>query len=492
MRGLIFIVLCVLSTTGVGQNIHFIKSYGNTGYDIAKDIKQSLDTGYIVTGSSSSFIPDNAEAFLFKVDSLGNYQWSYNYGGTGSDWGESVILTNDSGYAISGFTNSSGNGGFDFYLVKTDSLGTPLWEKTYGGGDWDKSFDLQQMPDSGFILVGETYSYGGGGTDIYVVRTDKFGDTVWTRTYGGMENDVANAVLVDGDSLVVVGSTESFGNGMKDGIILKYHIDGTLGWSKVVGMEREDYFTSIVKNTVNEYFIGGSRTYYYDQTGFLNDFWIYNISSDGNILYGDTSMTGGSHEVEIAHDLVIDPLDNIYYGGSTKSFGYATLDFKEDAFLGKLQSNYYQASYIQNFGEAGKDVVYGMDFCYDGGVVATGELAFNSTGGGNFFIAKVDKDNTLLNFQVITDLQYEDLTLSAENFNSSESLNIYPTIVENNLNIEGFNNKGQLQIVDMNGGLQASFNSIPNKIDLSKLHAGMYILIITTESNTYTTKLIKN
>ena len=139
MKKLSLILLLLTAYFAEAQNINFIKSYGNNGYDVGKDVKQDLDTGYIATGSSSSFNSADADVYLLKVDSMGNFKWSYNYGGTGSDWGEKVMLTPDSAYAIAGYTNSFGAGGFDFYLIKTDKFGNPEWERTYGGSDWDKA-----------------------------------------------------------------------------------------------------------------------------------------------------------------------------------------------------------------------------------------------------------------------------------------------------------------------------------------------------------------
>lgn len=492
-------ILSILVLFGVffsvnSQNIFFIKSYGNSGYDYGRDIKQDLDTGYIATGSSSSFASGNADAFLLKVDSLGNFKWSYNYGGTGSDWGESVILTLDSGYAISGFTNSFGNGGFDFYFVKAKNDGTPLIQRTYGGSDWDKGAALGQLSDSGYVLVGETYSYGNGLSDIYIVRTDKFGDTLWTKTFGGPERDYATDVLIDGDSIVVVGGTESFGSGMSDGIILKYHNDGTLGWVKFAGMERDDHFTSITSNfSGTEYFLGGSRLYYYDQTGYLDDFWIYNISADGNILYADTSLTGGSHEVDIAYDIAVDPIENIFFCGSTKSYGIAVTDGYSDAWIGKLLNNYYQASFISTFGVQGEDVLYGMDYCWDG-IVTIGQLAYGSSGGANMIIAKADWQNTGSGFQVQTELVNEEITLSLESIGENELLqfDVYPTIVSTEINIEGINQEITYEIYSISGKIEAKGILNDGLLNVSFLETGVYILVLKSTEGIYTSKFFKD
>ena len=473
------------------QNIHFLKSYGNNGYDYGRDIKQDVDTGYIATGSSSSFSSENADAFLLKVDSLGNFDWSYNYGGTGSDWGESVVVTSDSSYALAGHTNSSGSGGFDFYLVRTSNLGVPLWEKQYGGTDWDKAYDLIQLSDSGFVMVGETYSFGNGNNDAYIIRTDKFGDTLWTRTYGGTEADFANAVIADGDSLIVVGGTESQSNGMTDGLVLKYHIDGTLGWAKNFGQEREDYFTSIT-HEYGDYFLGGTRHYYFDQTGYLGDFWITQMSTDGNTIYADTSMTGGSHEFEIANDLIVNNLEHIIFAGSTKSFGHALFDNKTDAFIGRLLNNYYETNFIKNFGVAGDENVTALDKCNDNGFVGIGNTKFMSTGGNNIFILKVDKDITTVNITVTTEMTSDVITLSLnENLESNSNLNIYPTLVNETLTIDGLTNENyKIEVYNMNGQLVKSFIN-QNELNLSDINSGTLIIRLTTSESTITKRIVK-
>lgn len=484
---LIFIFL--LTSVSYSQNIHFIKSYGNNGYDFGRDIKQDIDTGYIVTGSSSSFASGTADAFLLKVDSVGNFKWSYNYGGPGSEWGESVVTTSDQSYAIGGYTNSFGAGGFDFYLVKTDPLGVPEFEKTYGGSDWDKAYDIIQLSDSGYVLVGETYSFGAGNNDVYIVRTDKFGDTLWTRTYGGPEDDFANAVLLDNDSIVVVGGTTSFGQGMTDGMILKYHIDGTFGWVKTAGKERDDYFTSVFKKTNDELMISGTRHYYYDQTGYLGDFWIYHTENNGNLI-ADTSMTGGSHEIEIANDIIVNSQNHIIYGGSTKSFGYSTIDFKTDAFIGKLLSSYYQSSYINNFGVAGDENVFALENCYDLGFVAIGNTKFMSSGGNNIFILKVDKAVSTGNITVTTELTEDVITLGIEELSSEESFMIYPNPANNFINIETVDDEEfEILLYDSRGSLHKKLNNTKS-IDISNFPPGSYILHYRTKENIIKKKII--
>lgn len=491
MKNKIYFMLIVgMCIQAHGQNIHFLKSYGNTGYDYGRDILQTPDTGYIVTGSSSSFTSANADAFLLKVDSLGNFEWSYNYGGADSDWGMSVVVTHDSSYAIGGYTNSFGAGGFDFYLVRTDKSGIPIWEKTYGGSDWDKADALTQVAeDSGFVLVGDTYSYGAGNRDMYIVRTDKNGDTIWTKTYGGALDDYATGVLIDGDSIVVCGGTESYGSGMRDGIILKMDLDGNIGWVKVVGKPQEDYFTNIVKSSFY-YCLSGSKSYTYSTD--YNDFWVYKIFSNGTIVMADTTWDGDQFGNDIANDVVVEPLTNIvYYGGSTTSWGSADVSAGiTDCFISKLDAGYGWMPYVQNFGDLGSDALYAMDYCKDKGLVAVGDLDKYSTGGNNVLIVKIDKNNSFGFITVFADVVFENITLTIAD-NTQTTTSIFPNPSTQFVHINSENDIQKILVWDAQGNCVHIQEDNQNVIDIGNLMSGIYFLQVIQGETISTFTIVK-
>jgi hypothetical protein len=467
------------------QNIHFLKSYGNSGYDYGRDIKQTPDSGYIATGSSSSFVGANADLFLLKIDSLGNFNWSYNYGGSDSDWGNSLVITHDSTYAVAGYTNSFGAGGFDFYLVRAAEFGLPMWEKTYGGSDWDKANSLAQIPaDSGFVLVGETFSYGAGGKDIYIVRTDKNGDTLWTKTYGDADDDWATGVIVDGDSIVVCGGTESYGAGMSDGIILKMDLDGNIGWVKVVGMEYDDYFNSIVKYATY-YMAGGARSYDYPTD--KKDMWVYKSTLNGNQLM-DTNYSDCPDDDEVYDLYVRNGNEDIIIAGYTKTWG--VLDGFGDAFISKFTSSYGFVTSV-HYGSAGSDRAYAIDPTFDDGWVIIGDMSFLSTGGNNIFILKYNQywDH----IDIFTELQVDNITLSVENSQGQAGTNfvkLYPNPTNQTLNIESELNIDGLVIVDMTGKIVYTEVLPGSSIDLANLTAGIYTLILSTAESKQTYRVI--
>jgi hypothetical protein len=487
MMRIVFIVCAIVLASHVkAQMISFMNVYGNTGYDYGRDIKELPDSGFIVTGSSSSFATSEADAYLMKVNKYGDFLWSYNYGGPDSDWGQSVVVTHDSAFAIGGYTNSSGAGGFDFYLVRTAIDGTPLWEKTYGGADWDFAYDLVEMPDSGFVLVGYSYSFSGT-KDGYIVRTDKTGDTLWTKILGGPGEEFINAVMLDGDSIVVCGGTDSYGAGAMDGLICKMGIDGTTGWTKYIGSAYNDYFTSITGFS-NYYMMGGSRGYNYPAAG--TDMWFYKLSDDGNTELYDTTFINFSGNDDCINDLGIDPTnEDIFYGGQTKSWGYL-MDGMPDIFVGK-NSSASTAITAKNFGEAGEDAVHALDLCKDYGVVFVGDTKHYSTGGNNIIIIKLTYLWTYPD--QFTDLTFNNITTGLEEENSALAFTVYPNpaddVIQFNLPAEQVNN---IAVYSMDGKLVCSGLAGENILSVAELNPGMYLLEVKTETTTYTTRIIRN
>src|ERR1039458_5099183 len=105
-----------------GQKVKFQRTYGGINNDYGRSVQQTFDKGYIIAGATSSFGSGETDVYLIKTDSLGNMKWSKTFGGAGVDWGYSVQQTTDSGFVVAGFTNSFGHGGYDVYLIKTDSI----------------------------------------------------------------------------------------------------------------------------------------------------------------------------------------------------------------------------------------------------------------------------------------------------------------------------------------------------------------------------------
>ena len=191
---LLVLMLAMIGLSANAQQITFQKTYGGTGNDYANSVQQTTDGGYIIAGYTASFGGDSSHVYLIKTDSLGDTLWTKTYGGDSSDIGNSVQQTTDGGYIVAGTTNSFGAGNVDVYLIKTNSIGDTMWTKTYGGTNIDVGSYVRQTLDGGYIIARYTGSFGAGGFDVYLIKTNSLGDTLWTRTYGGTFADFGSSV----------------------------------------------------------------------------------------------------------------------------------------------------------------------------------------------------------------------------------------------------------------------------------------------------------
>jgi hypothetical protein len=205
----------LIKTDSVGDSL-WTKTFGGSGGERSYSVQQTTDGGYIIVGYTDPFRDVHYDVYLIKTDSLGDTLWTKTYGGTANEEGKSVQQTTDGGYIIIGYTTSYGAGYGDVYLIKTDSLGDTLWTKTYGGAGWESSESVQQTTDGGYIVVGGTDSYGAGWSDVYLIKTDPLGDIICTGTYGGTGPDGGVSVQQTTDEgYIVTGGISPYvtGNG---------------------------------------------------------------------------------------------------------------------------------------------------------------------------------------------------------------------------------------------------------------------------------------
>jgi hypothetical protein len=220
----------LILTDGSG-NPFWTKTYGRDSLDFANSVQQTLDGGFIIAGQTSSFGAGSDDVYLIKTNGGGDTVWTRTYGGTGVDRGNSVRQTTDTGYIIAGSTTSFGAGSSDMYLIKTNAAGDTLWTETYGGTASDNGSCVRQTTDGGYIVVGQTMSFGAGGADFYIVKTNAAGDTLWTRTFGAESLDVATAVRQTSDGgYIVAGFADPPGtSGVYDMHVIKMAPDSVGG-----------------------------------------------------------------------------------------------------------------------------------------------------------------------------------------------------------------------------------------------------------------------
>ncbi len=241
-----FLSLSLQGQTTLPPDTSFERAYGGVNFDEGRDVKEYFDKGLIIAGTTSSFGQGNTSLYLVKTDPMGIFQWSKNYGGTGNDWGRAIEMSPDSGFLITGYTNSYGDNSYNGYYVKTDKVGNLLWEKHLDGSDWDFLYASDLLPDSGYVLCGESYTYTNGGADAWVVRIDKNGDTLWTKHFGGAGDDIFNGVEYLNNKIYLTGKyTEASGDGV--GYLLKIDMQGNQinDYKYSISTSEDEYFNGI-------------------------------------------------------------------------------------------------------------------------------------------------------------------------------------------------------------------------------------------------------
>jgi len=222
----------------------FQKTIGGTGDDYGYSIQQTSDGGYVITGETSSFGAGYSDVFVIKLDSSGNLSWAKTIGGTYSDYGYSIQQTSDGGYVITGETSSFGAGYYDVFVIKLDSSGNLSWAKTIGGTSWDYGYSIQQTSDGGYVITGGTYSFGAGYSDVFVIKLDSSGNLSWAKTIGGTGWDYGFSIQQTSDGgYVITGRTYSFGAGYSDVFVIKLDSSGNLSWAKTIGGTSWDLVT---------------------------------------------------------------------------------------------------------------------------------------------------------------------------------------------------------------------------------------------------------
>ncbi len=190
---------------------------GRHHMNICRSILQTPDRGFLMAGETNVVGAGEWDFLLIRTDEEGDEIWSETYGGEASDNCTSMIETSDGGYALAGETESFGEGGDDYYLVKIDEDGEIEWSQTYGGEDDDFCKSVIQLPDEGFALAGYTRSFGEGDTDIYLVRTDAEGEELWSFTAGDDQEEwCQDVIMTDNGGYALIGNTNSFGEGGRD------------------------------------------------------------------------------------------------------------------------------------------------------------------------------------------------------------------------------------------------------------------------------------
>lgn len=344
---IILLVLFIISCESVDTNptnifkgtLQWVKTFGGSSEEKTNSVVVTSDGGVIVVGYTSSNDGDIIKEYDFndvwvtRLDKNGVVVWSKTFGGSGEDYGYSIIKTNDGNYVIAGYSGSAdydvpSNEGFhDFYIFKINENGDKLWAKAYGFPSHDHAHKIIQMSDGGYFVAGfadyagltgqsgngEGHQMGRnvqhGVGEFFGIRLDMSGNFLWYRYYGGTMNDRVNDIVEDNEGgIVMAGYSESSDfdienpKGSYDYWVINIDANGHLHWKKNFGGPDIDQAYGIVKTDFNSFLIvGQSNSIEGDISNPKgnSDIWVIHIDHHGKLLW-DKSFGGSQFETATA------------------------------------------------------------------------------------------------------------------------------------------------------------------------------------------------
>ncbi|MBN9317091.1 MAG: SBBP repeat-containing protein [Devosia sp.] len=258
--------------------------------------------------------------FSISVNGADTDYWLATLGGASSDIGQSIRAGSDGSLYVTGYTNSTGAGGYDLLIAKYGANGSLSWKKTLGGASTDYGYGIAAGSDGSLYVTG-SISSGAGGYDLLIARYGSDGSLNWQKTLGGATHDNGRSIAAGPDgSLYVTGSTASSGAGGHDLLIAKYGANGSLSWKKTLGGASTDYGYGIAAGSDGSLYVAG----YTNSAGAgSNDILITKYGSDGNLSW---KKTLGGESTDIGYDIAAGSDGSLYVTGYTQSAGSGGID----------------------------------------------------------------------------------------------------------------------------------------------------------------------
>ncbi len=380
------VIIMILPLASAGQDLIWQTNKGGIYNELGYAGVQTDAGDYVVFGSTFSFGAGDFDMYLLKLNSAGDTIWTAKYGGEFSEYGYDIQKTPDSGFILVGSTRSFGNGKRDVYLLKVDSLGELMWSRTFGGAEDDEGCSIRVTGD-GYIICGTTSSRGAGYSDLYLIKTNSDGDTLWTRTFGGAGGESGSAVreVADG-GYIAVGSTGSFGEGYSSVYLVRVGPSGDSLWAVALGGDKADFGSDIE-----------------------------NAQDGGFIIVGSTASYGAGYSdvFLIKTDIGGAPLWEKTYGGINDDRGYSIFSLRGGGYIVTGTTESFGAQSVDIY--AIRTDIFGNQiwgFNYGGAKSDFGRMVFQdqgqnymlvgysysySNGGSDIYIAKLGGDATPVN-----------------------------------------------------------------------------------------------
>ena len=386
MKKLLLVAISSISIFCVHAQITFQRTYGGSAAENGNSVRQTSDGGYIVIGTTTSFGSGGRDVLVIKTNDLGDTTWTKTFGGAvDNEYGFCVQQTSDSGYIVSGVASSFTDVAGDMYLIKLNYTGDTLWTRTYGGFGYEWGSFVEQTSDGGYILVGQTPVFGAGGFDAYMVKTNSSGDISWTKTYGGSGLEIGSAVHQTTDGgYVLCGQIDTYGAGSGDFYLIKTDTAGNSSWAKAYGVPGEEAGVTVKQTSDGGYIIGGSS----ESTGTLGkDMCLIKTNSIGDTLW---AKTYGGSVIDECYEVIQTSDGGYIMCGRSFSFN-ASADY--DVYVVKTNDQgilQWSKTYGLSGTASATDIGYSIQQTRDGGYIITGETYSFGVGFKNLYLIKTD------------------------------------------------------------------------------------------------------
>ena len=341
------------STANV-PTIEWQKTIGGNDDTNINSVQQTTDGGYILAGYNNDN-QNGGDYWIVKLNSNADIEWEKTYGGSSSDVANNIQQTTDGGYIVAGLTFShdgdviNNKGYIDAWILKLSTNGAIEWQKTYGGSAVDVLTNIKQTTDGGYIIAGKSNSTDGdvtnnqGSADAWIIKIDTSGNLEWSKTFGGTSSDIANDIqqTTNGEYLIVGGTQSNNGDitnnyGYVDLWVIKLQTNGNLLWQKTYGGSNLDYANCIQKTNDGHYIIAGSSSSNDgDVTNLhgISDTWVIKIDDLGNLL---KQTTVGTNDSEVANNILQTHDNNLLIVGYSLNYDSNT----KNIFIAALNANY--------------------------------------------------------------------------------------------------------------------------------------------------------
>jgi len=457
-RCLLASLVATLATGSVAQTT-WRRAYGALDNEEARVVRVVDGDRFAIAGSTGSFGAGASDIYVLMVDGAGDPVWSRTIGGPGVEVASDMLVLADEGLLLVGTTTSMGAGGYDGYLVRTDADGAVLWQRSYGGADWDFLHDIRSDGAGGFLLTGQTFSFGPNGGNAWILRVNDQGDELWSDIPQILAPSAGYAATPTADGGLALVGTASVGEAPEDVVVVKYDPDDEQEWALLFGGDSTDVGRDIVQTIDGGFSIMGSTRSY---SQWVEAYHLKINASGGEDWYRNWGQINDQEALEHVEL----PTGEFMSIGYTRTSGGGG----KDMFLLKSATD-GGFVYGRTFGGSEDETGYGLVVLPDGFLCA-GVTSTYGSGGTDVFIVRTGIDGTT-EFETVEDA-FDPLSVAEAAY---ATLPIHPNPSSGIINIPPRSSAGRWTLADVRGRVWIDGAFAPGTTRLeTDVPSGIYLL----------------